>query len=97
VTIVEQVLENRRSLSKVPGYKSFSPEVIRGIQEVLKQLPNCPTPPVFGELSEPGPFLKRQADAVAFPRISARAAQSYSEGASAHPSGGRITDSVDMY
>jgi hypothetical protein len=49
--------------------RAFSPWVICGIQEVLKQLHGFSTPPEFERLSEAAPFLKTRADAVAFSRM----------------------------
>jgi hypothetical protein len=55
--MIEQVLENRESLYKIPDYKSFSPGTISGIQETVKQLPTFVRNPIFNKVSDTVPFL----------------------------------------
>jgi Zn-dependent oligopeptidase len=66
VPMVGQVLEQRKNLGKIHGYKSFSLwEYVKRMQEASKQLHSFSTPLVSGRLSDAPPFVKARADAAA--------------------------------
>jgi hypothetical protein len=63
--MVEQVLETRKHLIKLPEYRSYSPGVLCGIGRALKMLAAIKRPPEFGPISEMAAFLKILAESIA--------------------------------